>query len=41
MALMEKKLGISFDVIGVENWQESVAKTKCRENDVWSVVGYT
>lgn len=41
VALMEKKLGIRFDVILVENWQEYVAKTKGWENDVWSVVGYT
>jgi len=41
VALMEKKLGIRFDVIRVENWQESVAKTKSRENDVWSVVAST
>ena len=41
VALMEKKLGIRFDVIRLENWQESVAKTKSRENDVWSVVAAT
>ena len=41
VALLEKKLGIRFDVIRVKNWQESVAKTKNRENDLWSVVART
>ena len=41
VALLEKKLGLRFDVIRMRNWQESVAKTKNRENDVWSVVART
>lgn len=41
VALLETKLGIRFDVVRVDDWQQSVARTKARENDVWSVVAET
>jgi signal transduction histidine kinase/ABC-type amino acid transport substrate-binding protein len=41
VALLEKKVGIRFEVIWVKDWQESVARTKRRENDAWSVVAST
>lgn len=41
IALLEKKLGLKFDIIRVKDWKESVARTVKKENDVWSVVTNT
>lgn len=41
VALLEKKTGIRFEVVRVDDWKESVARTKVRKNDVWSVVAET
>ena len=41
VAVLEKKLGLRFEVVRVKNWNESVTKTKNRENDIWSVVAKT
>lgn len=41
IAMLEQKLGLRFNVIRVKDWQESVAQTKNRNNDVWSVVAKT
>ena len=41
IALLEQKLGLRFEIVQVKDWQQSVARTKARENDVWSVVAET
>jgi len=38
IALLEKKTGLKFKIIQVKDWEESIRRTKNRENDVWSVV---
>jgi len=39
--LIERKLGIQFEIREVDSWSTSVAETKARENDVWSAVAVT
>jgi PAS domain S-box-containing protein len=41
VTLLEQKLGLRFEIVQVKDWQQSVARTKARENDVWSVVAET
>ncbi|MBT7956268.1 MAG: transporter substrate-binding domain-containing protein [Rhodospirillaceae bacterium] len=41
IALLEKKLGLRFEVTRVQDWKESIDRTKKKENDVWSVVAKT
>ena len=39
--LIERKLGIKFDIREVDSWSTSVKDTKAREKDVWSAVALT
>tara|TARA_B100000676_G_C18076145_1_gene847771 strand:- start:2080 stop:2808 length:729 start_codon:yes stop_codon:yes gene_type:complete len=39
--LIERKLGIKFEIREVDSWSTSVKETKARENDVWSAVAVT
>lgn len=35
IALLEKKLGIKFEIQKYKNWDEVIEKTKARESDMW------
>ena len=39
--LIERKLGIKFEIREVDSWSTSVKDTKAREKDVWSAVALT
>ena len=41
VALMEKRLGLTFDIVRLKDWAEVLAKSKAREVDLWGAAANT